>query len=302
MSEVANSLELDDLPALYRALDAQSNRAQRKVLLAVKVSLVGAVLAAALGLAEIEVDTVDFAALAASIAFAMSLVATGWLLWRRPERTWYDARAGAESVKTLAWQFAVGGGEFPMDGGQTDVRGRFVGRLREVIVDLGFVGTADADAAGGDQLPQRLLELRDAPLRIRQSVYHSARIEDQQSWYASKADWNNRRRTRWASATVLIQILGLAAGLGRAFFGLDIDFLGLAAALVGAITAWARTKDYADLAEAYAVTAHEIGLLAAEELGSESETKWAEFVEGAERAFSREHTLWRARRGRRPVG
>ena len=300
MSELPTTLGSDDFPALYKALGARSDRAQKNVLLAVKVSLVGAMLAAAFGLFKVEGDGVDFAALAASVGFALSLVATAWLLWRRPERAWYDARAGAESVKTLAWQFAVGGGEFPLDANDKDVRARLIARLREVLTDLGSLGTVEA--AGQDQLPPRLLALRASSLHVRQGAYRSGRIEDQRSWYATKADWNSRRRVAWAVVTVLIQVLGLAAGLGRAFFGLDVDFLGLAAALVAAVTAWTRTKDYAELAEAYAVTAQEIGLLAAEEVDPKDESRWAAFVEDAERAFSREHTLWRARRTQRPIG
>jgi hypothetical protein len=293
-------LQPDHLPALHRALDSQSDRAQTRVLLAVKVGLGGAVLAAALGWFEIDDEGIDIPALVASAGFALSLIATTWLLWQRPERAWYDARAGAESVKTLAWQFAVGGGEFPLDGDQGDVRARFVARLREVLTDVGTVGTASA--ADGKQVSARMLELRASSLQNRQSVYRTGRIEDQRVWYAAKADWNGRRRDLWALVTVVIQIAGLAAGLARAFLGLDIDFLGLAAALVAAVTAWTRTKDYAELAEAYAVTAQEIGLLAAEEVDPNDEAKWAEFVETAEQAFSREHTLWRARRGQRSVG
>ena len=257
-------------------------------------------MAAAFGLFKVKGNGVDFAALVASIGFASALVATGWLLWQRPERDWYDARAGAESVKTLTWQFAVGGGEFPIDVNDQDVRVRFVARLREVLTDLASLGTVQA--ASQDQLPPRLLALRASELQVRQSAYRSGRIEDQRSWYATKAEWNSRRRTAWAVVTVLVQVLGIAAGLGRAFFGLDVDFLGLAAAFVAAITAWTRTKDYAELAEAYAVTAQEIGLLAAEKVDPEDESRWAAFVEEAERAFSREHPLWRARRGHRPIG
>jgi hypothetical protein len=300
VSEANAGLKQDDFPALYRALSAQAAGAQKNVLLAVKVGLGGALVAAALGLIEIEADGVDLAALAAAIGFAFSLAATGWLLWQRPERDWYDARAGAESVKTLTWQFAVGGGEFPLARQEDDVRTRFLARLRELLTDLGTVRTAVA--AGEEQIPAGLLVLRSASIATRQAAYKAGRIEDQQAWYAEKAAWNTRRRLRWAIGTVLIQILGLLAGLGRAFLGLDIDFLGLAAALVAAITAWTRTKDYAELSEAYAVTAQEIGLLAAEHLDSEDEVKWSEFVETAERAFSREHTLWRARKGHRPVG
>jgi SMODS and SLOG-associating 2TM effector domain 3/SMODS and SLOG-associating 2TM effector domain 1 len=300
VAEPVQQLDDDQLPALYQAQSARSAVAQRDVLNAVKLSLGGALGAAALGVFEYEIKGVDLPALAASIGFLLSLVASSWLLWRRPEREWYDARATAESIKTLAWQFAVGGGEFALgNGAESEARTRFVARLREILGDLGGIGTSAA--AGESQLSTAMLDLRAAPLDQRQRAYRAGRIEGQRKWYSEKARWNEKRRKIWAAVTVLAQASGLVAGIARAFLGLEVDLLGLAAAFVAAATAWSRTKDYAELAEAYAVTAQEIGLLQAETMPSD-EDEWAGFVERAERAFSREHTLWRARKGHRSVG
>jgi hypothetical protein len=291
-------LSSNALPALYQALSARSDEAQRNVLRAVKASLGGAVAAAALGLIEISSGEIDLAALVASLGFLISLLASSWLLWQRPEREWYDARAGAESTKTLSWQFAIAGGEFARSGDEAEAQRRFVDRLGEILTGLGAVGTSTA--ASDAQVTPAMLELRAAPLNIRQEAYRMGRIEDQRAWYAGKAAWNERRRKIWALATVAVQALGLSAGLARAFFGLEVDLLGLAAALIAGTTAWARTKDYAELAEAYVVTAQEIGLLSDQPVPPDEEA-WADFVEGAERAFSREHTLWRARKGHRQI-
>jgi hypothetical protein len=297
--EVPTGLDSDALPALCRACDARSNQAQRNVLRAVKVSLGGAIVAALLGPFEIMAGDVNVAALGAAVSFLLSLLASSWLLWKRPERTWYDARAGAESTKTLAWQFAVGGGEFARSEAEEEVQRRFLNRLGEVLEGLNSVGTAVG--ASDPQLTPPMLKLRAAPLGARQDAYREGRIGDQRSWYAAKAAWNERQRKIWALVTVAMQVLGLAAGTARAFWGLDVDLLGIAAAAVGAGTAWTRTKDYAELAEAYAVTAQEIGILAAEPVPADEEN-WSAYVDGAERAFSREHTLWRARKGQSPIG
>jgi len=300
MPEPPQSLQDEDLPALYQALNAQSDKAQKKVLRAVKAALGGALAAAVLGLVEIEAGGIDLAALAASAGFLVSLIASSWILWKRPERAWYDARAGAESVKTLAWQFAVGAGEFSRSDQEEEVRRRFLGRLGELLTDLKSVVGTSVDATE-PQTSQAMLALREAPLPVRQAAYRKGRIEDQRGWYAAKAAWNERRRTRWAVVTVATQALGLAAGLARAFAGFDIDLLGLAAALAASFTAWTRTKDYAELAEAYTVTAQEIGLLSDQPVPAE-EDGWSDYVEQAERAFSREHTLWRARKGQLALG
>lgn len=294
------ALEQGQLPALYLAWSARSDEMQRNVLLAVKASLGGAVVAAILSLFEVNVgDDVNFAALVASVGFLISLFASAWLLWKRPERAWYDARAGAESVKTLSWQYAVGGGEFGRSDDEAEVRSRFLARITEILDGIGTVGTSVA--ASGEQVTPAMLKLRAAPLAVRKNAYLDGRISDQQTWYAAKAAWNERRRKAWAVTTLTVQTLAVTAGVARAFFGLEVDLLGLAAALVAAITAWTRTKDYAELTEAYSVTAQEISLLSSQPFPSD-EDGWAEFVEGAERAFSREHTLWRARKSHVQLG
>jgi hypothetical protein len=63
-------------------------------------------------------------------------------------------------------------------------------------------------------------------------------------------------------------------------------------------TAWVQTKDYSTLAEAYAITEQEVALVAVRLGQVTSEEAWAQFVLEAESAISREHTMWRARRGR----
>jgi hypothetical protein len=286
-----------DLPALYQSLDSRSGDAQKKVLLAVKATLIGALAAAVLALVEIESGGADLAALGASAGFLVSLITSAWLLWKRPERDWYDARAGAESVKTLAWQFAVAGGEFSQSD-EEEIEKQFIERLRELLTDLRSIGSAVGVA--DPQITPAMRKLREADLATRQRAYREERIEDQRRWYATKATWNEQRRTRWTLAAIAAQTLGLAAGLARAFFGFDIDLLGLAAAVAATVTAWTRTKDYAELAEAYAITAQEIGLLADLPTPADEEG-WSSYVEQAERAFSREHTLWRARKTHLPI-
>lgn len=257
-------------------------------------------LAAGLGLVSVEWGGVNYFAAAAAAAFLVTLLSSGWLIWKKPDRGWYDARAGAESVKTLAWQYAVGGGEFPKDGDrETAARSLLVSRMREVLTDLETLNSVVA--ASDPQVTDRMVALRESPLQVREAAYRSGRIDDQLRWYREKADWNAKRRTAWIAVTVGLQIGGLVAGIGRAFFGLDVDLLAFAAAAVAACTAWTRTKDYSELAEAYARTSQEIGLVVAEMPATPEEAQWAEFVGAAERAFSREHTLWRARKGHRDV-
>jgi hypothetical protein len=76
----------------------------------------------------------------------------------------------------------------------------------------------------------------------------------------------------------------------------DGDLLGIAAASAAAAAAWLEVKDHSSLAEAYATTAHELGLVRAAHPMSLDEDRWATYVSDAETAISREHTRWLARR------
>ncbi|EKA6789224.1 SLATT domain-containing protein, partial [Salmonella enterica] len=65
-----------------------------------------------------------------------------------------------------------------------------------------------------------------------------------------------------------------------------------AASIVG----WVQIKKYNELAVSYFLTAHEIGDIKEQFNYISSENDFLEFVNNAEKAFSREHTQWLARR------
>jgi hypothetical protein len=77
-----------------------------------------------------------------------------------------------------------------------------------------------------------------------------------------------------------------------------LGLLGLVAAAAAAAAAWHQTRDYATLAEAYSVTAHELSLIKERLATAHADADWGAFVQGAEQAISREHKLWLARRSR----
>jgi hypothetical protein len=289
-----------DLPELYRAADKRAEDAQDGVLRALKASLVGVVAAAGFGAVSLHSGSVEWAGAISSVAFGVSALCTAWLLWGKPEKDWYDSRAVAESAKTLSWQYAVAGGEFAQDAkGEGAVRSRFLSRLEDMLEGVEHL---DLSSGQGSQLPARLEELRHSNFAERRSTYIEHRLGKQRGWYAGKATWNEKRRSIWTAVTIVLLAAGLLAGLARAFCSLEVDLLGPLAAAASSAMAWARSKDYAELAAAYSVTAHELGVVEAEAQGVKDEGSWAPFVERAERAISREHTLWKARRGAPRMG
>lgn len=281
------------LPALHASYDAASAASQNRFLRLTRASLLATVIAAAAGAVTLG-DGPDWAAVVALLAFAAAGGCRLLLLQDRPERSWYDARAGAESVKTLSWQYAVGGGPFPCDGHEQEHRQHLTERFRELARGAGTL--RGGPSAGAQEVTDWMRELRARPLAHRREVYFESRILDQIGWYSTAAARNDRRARQWSITTVVVQAAGLLAATLRVTGTIDFDLIGIAAAAAAAATAWLESKDHSGLADAYATTAHELALVRDELPDDLDEALWATFVADAEAAISREHTSWLARR------
>jgi hypothetical protein len=231
----------------------------------------------------------------ALVSFVVALALRAALMIKQPERTWYEARAGAESVKTLAWQFAVGGALFPCRAEDGEVaRAQLLSRLKELLQVQGEMGVPPP--ADGEQITAWMTETRGAPLSTRREIYRSGRLSDQVAWYSAKSNDNSRRAARWSWAVIAFQAVGAVVAALRVADVIDLDLLGIAAAAAAAAAAWLEVKDHSNLAEAYATTAHELTLVRDALVGSFDEERWGTYVSDAEAAISREHTRWLARR------
>src|SRR6266404_3168601 len=139
-----------DLPPLYHAADNSSMEAQKKFLWATRTRLIGVLGAAFFGLFTWKTGSspVDWSGVLAALCFAAALVVEGFLYQTKPERTWYEGRAAAESVKTLSWRYAVGGEPFIVGDAELAVADLFLARLRslfEVVKDLDLVAPTSSD-------------------------------------------------------------------------------------------------------------------------------------------------------------
>lgn len=212
-----------------------------------------------------------------------------------PERSWYAARALAESARTLAWRFAVGGLPFPLD--SSDADRTFLRRLQEVAGQFPELSILPDSSPKSVEITPWMASLRASPLPDRTAAYLQLRIEDQRRWYASKSRWNRNRASLWSAGILLIQFSGIAAGCLSAVFRRSFDALPIIAAIAASVVAWLQIKQHATLAESYSVTAMELSDVLASAPTPNDEEAWAQFVDKSENAMSREHTLWRAKRG-----
>jgi hypothetical protein len=284
----------EDMPALFSGADTTSLAGQRHFLLTTRIRLGALLIAAALGLVVGEVGPPDWFALIAVAAFVAAIVSELYLLYAKPERAWYEGRAAAESVKTLAWRYAVGGEPFSL--AIEDVDDRFLGRLKEILTDLSDL-ELQAGPRSGEQITPTMRRLREKTRDQRRLAYRVARIEDQRDWYQRKAHWNEDRARQLRITAIVVEGLAVIVGVLTVAGLIRLDLLGLSAAAVATVVAWLQTKQHETLARAYSVASQELAAVRSDWETDRTEEEWATFVNEAEEAISREHTLWRASRG-----
>ena len=218
---------------------------------------------------------------------------------KQPERAWYKSRALAESIKTSSWRYMMRASPFEDSVSLREVQGKFSAFLQDIL--RANRGTSDPfirEPSGGDQITKSMNCIRARSLQERKSRYRTDRIEEQRSWYVTKVKENRREYRIWVGACVTVQILAIFLALVRIRYHSNWDFwptpplLVLASSIVG----WIQIRKFNETASSYNMAAHEIGIIQTQMDHVSSEAEFAEFVNEAERAFSREHTQWTARK------
>ena len=192
-----------NLPPLFVAADRDATRAQKRffgllsaelTLLAVG-ALVGlfAVLPAVLpfipafktepfALAGFSIPALPYADLASAALIASALILRLWRFRAHPEDRWYEARAVAESAKSVAWRYAVGGRPFDVSKDQTAVDTLARERFHETLTVTQSY-QPDAQAAEEEQITPALRAVRMQSAEARRETYRIGRIVDQRAWY-----------------------------------------------------------------------------------------------------------------------
>jgi hypothetical protein len=288
-----------DLPAIFGVAETVSLKGQRQTKQRIIAQLVALNLAAVCGVLSLKISTggvtLDWTGLVAAVAFLIVLVIQIGRNTHKPEQAWYDGRAIAESVKSLAWKYAVGSRPFTIgDDTAPKVDGLLIERLQDIVQQMDDPHSSMALRREDQQISPSMRALRAQPLPIRMETYLKARVQDQRAWYSSKAKWNRRRLASSNLILIAVAIIGTGAGLARAVGLSPLDFLGLVATVMVTIFALLRLNQHETLARAYHITAMELTTIGENLDSVQSEEEWSRFVAEAEEAISREHTLWLA--------
>ncbi|CAN5611532.1 DUF4231 domain-containing protein [soil metagenome] len=287
------------LPSAFTAADDQSRWGQTTHLRLTKVELGLVVLGAFAGLVDhVGKRDINMPQLLGGVLFVGALLLRAHRSSEQYERQWFEGRAAAESIKSLAWRYAVGGKPMGHELAGTAADDVFLGLLREIVTGRprAIVKHRELPAT---QITPWMRRVRELPLSERANMYRSGRIEDQREWYAARAFANARSYRRWNFVVLILEFIGFGVGLSQAvglFGSVRVGGLGVAGAVVAAVISWSHAKQFGTLSSAYAQAELELSSVLDLFFTGTSEDEWASFVESAETAISREHRMWQSAR------
>jgi hypothetical protein len=245
---------------------------------------------------SIQIDN-GWISLISSFLLIISLILTIWIMHFQPEKTWYDGRAIAESAKSLTWKFVTGTKPFSHKLKSSDAEEKLIKNLKQIIGQKKeFFQLIGEEFAEGEQITDSMRKLRKLDFKDKVEYYSTNRLENQRAWYYKKSK-ENRKNKNWSFfAIITFQVLAIIA-LALDFYEIiDFTVTPLMACMASSFIAWLQLKRFQELTESYGITATELNLIKSKVKHIKDESDFEDFVDDAETAISREHTLWLARR------
>jgi hypothetical protein len=287
-------LSSDELPALFRSADALSVRGQinRKRFLA--ATLAFDVAASAMSGYRDSVALNKFVLLALILGLSLTI----WLLLERPETEWYLGRSLAESVKTLAWRYMMCSEPYVYGLPDGEAERSFIAAINRLVRDHPQLGAGLIPSGGCDvQVTQRMRSLRVLRFEDRLSFYVRFRIQEQQQWYRDRGERAALSAKTLKRLVVAFQALACVIALLIVLYpSTGFSAVGLLTTVVASLAAWQQLSQSESLAQAYGIAAQELASAQSLESQIKTEQQFSDFVSSVERAVSREHTMWLARR------
>lgn len=285
----------EQYPALYRAADEASLRAQSRYLGFIwfySFLLIAAAGAAVYGLEDTRSTIV------AALLIIGSILVTILMVLQKDEDTWYRARAVAESVKTSAWRFMMRADPYFDSDDVRVVKRHFRDRLRNILNEhRDLAHELGGELASEEQITDEMCRVRDQSLEDRIGFYRVHRVDEQRHWYAQKSSYNKRQGKLWFAILIAAQFVAIILVVLRVgypsfpYWPAEVFVV-----FAGAALTWIQVKRFRELAAAYGLAAHEVGMIRNDLEAVGNQESFAQFVVDSESAFSREHTQWLARK------
>lgn len=288
-----------DLPDNYFMYDESAISAQRNHFRLIQFELILLVVVAILSLIvnlfqNETISTIIFSVI--FIIFLIGIIIPAQYSKRQFGRKWFEFRAVAESIKSLAWQYAMACGDFYEENGANKL---FLQQIKQ-IKEIYQINPDPKQISKGtlNDIQQSMEEVRKKGWQEKRETYIKERIENQITWYTDKAKVNDEYSEKTDKIVIYLQIIGIIICIFLAYTHINgASALALTVTLIASIIGWSRSKQYAELVEPYQNAARELNEIRQEIELAKGETDLQCLILEAEQAISREHTMWRAKRG-----
>ncbi|MDD3042719.1 MAG: DUF4231 domain-containing protein [Methanosarcinaceae archaeon] len=288
-----------DLPDSYFIYNKSAITAQRNHFRQIRCELIQLVIVAILSLIislsnNETISTIGFSAIV--VIFLIGIIIQFHYSKQQFGRKWFESRAVAESIKSLAWQYAVGCGNF-CEEDRAELL--FLQQIRQ-IKETYKVNPDPKTTSSGilDEKKQSMEKIRKMEWELKRETYIKERIDDQITWYTDKAKLNKKYSDRYEILVILLQLIVIVAGIVLVYTHINgAPVLALIVMLITSIIGWSRSKQYAELVEPYQNASRELNEIRQEILFVKDKKDFQCFVLNAEQAISREHTMWLVNRG-----
>jgi len=290
-------VEHKDYPSFFKTTDRYSLEGQQTYLKWIKVELIILVIAGVISLFPFDnEDYGQILAVLSVIAFAAGIGITFHIKNSKFEDDWYIGRALAESIKSLTWKYMTKGEPFIEDLSNEDADKKFIAVLKDMLDENRTFLKVTYQEDDGINITAKMRELRQSSFQDRKNAYINDRVKDQQNWYKSKSTFNKAKASQLFWFIISLQAGALIYSLYLIVNPSFFNAVPLATTLAAVFLSWLQVKQHQELSQSYAVAANDINLILSQEPYIDSEEKLEIFIADSENAFSREHTLWIARR------
>jgi ABC-type transport system involved in cytochrome bd biosynthesis fused ATPase/permease subunit len=281
-------------PNIFRISDRKSKSSQNLFIRLNQLILVILIISAA---TSIVTPALNWITVLTSILISISTILTILILIVKPEKTWYEGRAIAESTKSLTWKFMMGTKPFNFEQNNEEAELNLINNLKKIVGQRkDFFVLVGSDFSNDDQITDVMTNSRNLPFQDKIKIYAKDRIEEQRNWYAKEAKKNMKFKNVSFTFLILFQILAVVSLVLELYSTINISLSPLLACFSTSAIAWLQLKRFQELSESYSITSTELNFIKSKLRHIQNEQDLENFVDDSESAISREHTLWLARR------
>lgn len=220
-----------------------------------------------------------------------------YILFFRPEKNWYEGRAIAESVKTLAWKFITGTKPFKLSLSDEKVEMFFNENLKKIIGQRkDFYILIGNEYPNQSMISDEMIDVRKSTFENRKTIYLQQRIQDQINWYAKNSKKNSLRKNITFAFIVGFQIIAIILFWYESGKPVQYSLTSASITITSVFLTWLQLKRYQELTDSYGITATELKFIKEKSKFVLNNEDLEKYVDDSESAISREHTLWLARR------